>query len=147
MARLNVTIELGAKIFIDTAALVALTDDTDSLYESANALMTEYSKSKIRFYITNLILTEFLNALCSVKFRKAATNFTDTLRRSRYVTYIFVNEPLFDEAYELYRNRSDKDWSLTDCSSFVVMKTQHISLAFTSDKHFEQAGFIKLLEN
>jgi predicted nucleic acid-binding protein len=46
---------------------------------------------------------------------------------------------------DLYRNRADKNWSLTDCISFVVMKRKGITEALTGDHHFEQAGFKALL--
>jgi len=39
-----------------------------------------------------------------------------------------------------YRTRPDKDWSLTDCLSFVVMEQRHLTEALTTDSHFEQAG-------
>jgi predicted nucleic acid-binding protein len=42
--------------------------------------------------------------------------------------------------------RPDKAWSLVDCSSFAIMQQQNISHALTSDHHFEQAGFIRLLK-
>ena len=45
----------------------------------------------------------------------------------------------------LYEKRLDKDWGLTDCISFVVIQREEIIEAFTSDKHFEQAGFVGLL--
>jgi hypothetical protein len=37
--------------------------------------------------------------------------------------------------------RPDKEWSLTDCISFVAMNERNITDALTSDHHFEQAGF------
>jgi predicted nucleic acid-binding protein len=43
--------------------------------------------------------------------------------------------------------RKDKDFSLVDCSSFVLMKELGISAALTTDQHFEQAGFIRLLKD
>ena len=46
----------------------------------------------------------------------------------------------------LYAERPDKDWSLTDCISFVVMRTMDITEALTGDRHFEQAGFTALLK-
>jgi predicted nucleic acid-binding protein len=46
----------------------------------------------------------------------------------------------------LYVNRPDKQWSLTDCISFVVMEREGIADALTGDKHFEQAGFNVLLK-
>jgi predicted nucleic acid-binding protein len=42
--------------------------------------------------------------------------------------------------------RPDKEWSLTDCNSFVVMQHEGISEALTGDHHFEQAGFVALLK-
>lgn len=46
---------------------------------------------------------------------------------------------------QLYTQRPDKDWSLTDCISFVVMKQHGLTEALTADRHFEQAGFKALL--
>jgi predicted nucleic acid-binding protein len=44
-------------------------------------------------------------------------------------------------AFRLFTDRTDKDWSLTDCLSFVVMGRRGIMEALTADHHFEQAGF------
>jgi predicted nucleic acid-binding protein len=46
---------------------------------------------------------------------------------------------------DIYRNRSDKSWSFTDCASFVVMQEQRLDSALTTDSHFSQAGFRALL--
>ena len=52
----------------------------------------------------------------------------------------------FQAGLELYRSRPDKEWSLTDCISFVVMKERGIAEALTGNRHFEQAGFTILLK-
>jgi predicted nucleic acid-binding protein len=52
---------------------------------------------------------------------------------------------LFDAGLELYSRRPDKEWSLTDCISFVVMEEHGLTEALTTDHHFEQAGFTALL--
>jgi predicted nucleic acid-binding protein len=52
---------------------------------------------------------------------------------------------LFKRGVELFRTRRDKEWSLTDCISFLVMQQRGISDALTHDHHFEQAGFTILL--
>jgi predicted nucleic acid-binding protein len=52
---------------------------------------------------------------------------------------------VFADSY-YYAKRLDKDWSLTDCMSFVTMQECGISDALTADHDFEQAGFIALLE-
>ncbi len=57
-----------------------------------------------------------------------------------------ASRELFQRGVELFTQRPDKDWSLTDCTSYVVMKEQDIEDALTTDHHFEQAGFTVLLK-
>jgi predicted nucleic acid-binding protein len=56
-----------------------------------------------------------------------------------------LTEDLFAEGLALFLSRPDKEWSLTDCISFMVMEKRGIRQAFTADKHFAQAGFEALL--
>jgi len=44
-------------------------------------------------------------------------------------------------AFKLFTRYNDKDFSFTDCTSFVVMQKFGIPQAFTFDKHFRQMGF------
>jgi uncharacterized protein len=48
--------------------------------------------------------------------------------------------------FDLFNHRPDKDWSLTDCVSFVVMDDMGLREALSPDHHFEQAGFAILLK-
>ncbi len=57
-----------------------------------------------------------------------------------------TTDQLWQEGIDLYQRSSDKEWSLTDCISFVVMQREGITEALTGDKHFEQAGFTALLK-
>ena len=50
-----------------------------------------------------------------------------------------------NEGLALFGKYNDKDWGLVDCISIAVSKTLNIEDIFTTDKHFEQAGFRKLL--
>jgi hypothetical protein len=68
------------------------------------------------------------------------------LRADPRVVVVPSSRDLFDRAMGLYRSRPDKDWSLTDCVSFVVMRERGITEALTGDHHFEQAGFRALLK-
>lgn len=67
------------------------------------------------------------------------------LRRNPMVTILPPTPKLFEAGIELYESRPDKDWSLTDCISFVVMAEREITEALTGDQHFEQAGLKALL--
>ena len=55
-------------------------------------------------------------------------------------------EELFEAGVEHYARRPDKDWSLTDCISFLVMTEHNLTVAWTADHHFEQAGFTALFK-
>jgi len=57
-----------------------------------------------------------------------------------------AEKQLFEAGFALFRDRPDKEWSLTDCISFVVMKQEGLTEALTRDHHFEQAGFKSLLK-
>jgi hypothetical protein len=59
-------------------------------------------------------------------------------------TVLVASQDLFDKAVTLFSARPDKEWSLTDCTSFVVMQEHGLSEALTSDHHFQQAGFTAL---
>ena len=50
--------------------------------------------------------------------------------------------PLKNAAWNLWKSRPDKTWSLVDCASFVVMQQHGLVEALTTDHHFEQAGFV-----
>lgn len=65
-----------------------------------------------------------------------------TWRATMTITFM----PLYLEGVRFYDDRSDKEWSLTDCISFVVMLREKITEALTGDRHFEQAGFVALLK-
>jgi predicted nucleic acid-binding protein len=67
------------------------------------------------------------------------------LRSESTVKIIPSNAELFAAGVKLYAERPDKEWSLTDCISFVIMQQEGLSDALTGDRHFEQAGFRALL--
>ena len=52
---------------------------------------------------------------------------------------------LFERALKRYQDMSDKSWSLTDCSSFLIMEEERLASALTHDRHFAQAGLQTLL--
>ncbi len=84
---------------------------------------------------------EFANAVSKSRRRHYFPSLLDDLKQNPQVTIIPPDEALFDEGTTLYRDRPDKDWSLTDCISFLVMDREGITDALTGDHHFEQAGF------
>jgi uncharacterized protein len=57
---------------------------------------------------------------------------------------VWVEHPLAAEerrAWQLFLDRPDKMYTLTDCLSFVVMRRLGIDTAIATDVHFRQEGF------
>jgi len=46
----------------------------------------------------------------------------------------------------LLQSQTDKTYSLCDAISFILMRDRGVTDALTTDHHFEQAGFIRLLK-
>jgi uncharacterized protein len=75
------------------------------------------------------------------------TSATSKLREQPDVEIVPSTSDLFQRGTEFFSARPDKEWSLTDCISFVAMNERNITDALTSDHHFEQAGFRILLKD
>ena len=94
---------------------------------------------------TEAILWEWLNALADASARGIAAEGYRRVQADSLVEVVPFDPDLIGAAVSLYGGRTDKDWSLTDCHSFVVMQRRGISDALTSDHHFEQAGLKALM--
>jgi predicted nucleic acid-binding protein len=135
------------KVFVDTAAWLALLNIDDIWHQQAKQIRLELVKQNYIFITTEFVLLEVGDALCSQVLRKNTANFLHNIYQLKSTKIITLSQELFQLGLSLYEQRLDKDWGLTDCISFVVMQREQIQEAFTSDKHFEQAGFIRLLQN
>ena len=100
-----------------------------------------------RLATTGFVLVELADGCASTAQRRAvAAGAVHELRNNPDVTIVPFTDLLFEQGMSLYQQRPDKEWSLTDCISFVVMQREGITDALTGDKHFEQAGFVALLK-
>ncbi len=73
-------------------------------------------------------------------------NYVEGVRTAPYVTLIHIDAATDAAAWTLLKNRGDKPWSLVDATSFIIMQQLGIREALTTDHHFEQANFIRLLK-
>ena len=138
-----------AEIFADTSGWGHLIDKSQKYHLLAGSIYRKAREQKHRFVTTNYILSELVALLSSPLHipRSNAIAFIESLKTSPYVEIIHIDTLLDHEAWRLLVQRQDKAWSLVDCSSFVVMQKRNILEALTTDHHFEQAGFIKLLKD
>ena len=108
--------------------------------------MRSLSQSSDQVVITtSWILLELGDALRRGRDRAAFSALLSEIANDPDTTVIPAEQAMFERALELFAKRPDKEWSLTDCTSFVVMQEQGLTEALTSDHHFEQAGFSALL--
>lgn len=68
---------------------------------------------------------------------------SDILLKEDIVKTVHVSKEIEEKASKLFEKYDDKDFSFTDCVSFVVMKDMGLTEAFAFDHHFEQIGFVK----
>ncbi len=133
------------KVFIDSAAWLALVNKNDEFHEKAKEVRGNLFKEKVSFVTTNQIIIEVANTLSKLRFKKAVVKLIESIEKSKDINVIFIDEEIYTQSWERYKDRDDKEWSLTDCISFIIMEDEGIQRAFTTDHHFEQAGFTKLL--
>ena len=129
--------------FLDTSFLLALVLKDDAHHERALAWQS-YIHGQL--LTTDYILIEFADALhANETFRRIAIATIELLQADHNTLVQPASQDLLNEGLQLFGNRLDKKWSLTDCISFVAMKRQDVTSALTSDHHFEQAGYDALL--
>ncbi|MBM3883395.1 MAG: type II toxin-antitoxin system VapC family toxin [Verrucomicrobia bacterium] len=134
-------------VFLDTAYAVALASRTDEHHTKALTLAQHIAAHRVRLVTTRAVCLEVGDALARLRFRPTAIRFLESLQGAPTVEIVPASETLCAEAFDLYRQRPDKEWGLTDCMAFVVMTQHGLTEALTTDEHFEQAGFKALLRD
>lgn len=130
-------------VFADTGYWIALLNPKDDWH--GRVLDASRALGKVRLITTEMVLDELLAALSKVPVRGFAISGAEAIRSNPNTEVVPQTSIQFGEAFDLYRRMSDKEWSLTDCASFVLMRQRGILEALAHDYHFEQAGFVALL--
>ena len=129
------------RLFADTFYFLALLNKHDEAHERAR----DHSRNVKYLVTTEWVLIELADGLASSQQRNLFPEVRRSLLTNARYQVVSLELPLYEEGLRLYEARPDKDWSLTDCISFVVMQDQGLAEALTADHHFEQAGFKTLL--
>jgi predicted nucleic acid-binding protein len=135
------TASLG-DVFADTSYWLALLVKQDQYHSRAQAWTARITGC---ITTTAAVLLETANALARPAWRASAVALIEHLRQRDDVRVVPFEPALWARGWDLYRNRADKAWSLTDCFSFLVMQQTALTDALTADEHFRQAGFRAVL--
>ena len=136
------------EVFVDTSGWASFFVRTEPHHAKAIELMTQWQQQNGRVVTTNYILSE-LAALFTSPLRVPRSTILDciqTIRSRPWVEVVHIDPSLDEAAWKLFGDRLDKEWSLVDCASFVVMQQRGLTDALTADHHFEQTGFVRLLK-
>jgi uncharacterized protein len=132
-------------LFIDTSYLIAVEYANDQKHREALKHWRSLSKKpSLHIVTTSYVFDEVITFLNDRRLHSKAVEVGRMLLSSRTVNLVHVDEELFYDAWSFFQKRKDKQYSMTDCVSFVLMKRLEIKQALTFDRHFKQAGFVKL---
>jgi predicted nucleic acid-binding protein len=132
-------------VFLDTSHLVALASTRDEYHQRAIEFAQATAAAGRRVVTTEAVLLEVGNSLARRRYRQGAVALLRSLTTDVNASVESITATLFHRGLDLYETRTDKEWGLVDCLSFIVMWDRGLTEALTSDEHFEQAGFIALL--
>jgi predicted nucleic acid-binding protein len=130
-------------MLIDTSGFFCLYNEDEDNHDEA---LEHYDKARIHI-TTNYILAEYVAlALIRGSSRRDTIEFSQRILYDDEVKIVWVDEDLHRRAIELLQKRTDKTYSLCDAVSFIIMRERGINEALTTDKHFEQENFVRLLK-
>ncbi|WP_089721467.1 type II toxin-antitoxin system VapC family toxin [Candidatus Entotheonella palauensis] len=129
-------------MLLDTSGLLCLLNRAEPLHEHARTLYHAAHERLTHSYV----LAEFIALSNARRLPRVTTlTFVIDLTGSPDIETIWVDETLHREAMALLLARQDKSYSLCDAVSFVLMRQRRLIEALTTDRHFEQEGFQRLL--
>lgn len=130
-------------MLLDTSGLLCLHFSTEPLHTQA---CIEYQKATMRL-THNYVIAEYVALANARRFPRASVlDFVVDLLSNPDIEAVWVDESIHRAAVELLTLRQDKTYSLCDAVSFVLMRQRGVSEALTTDRHFEQEGFVRLLK-
>jgi hypothetical protein len=130
-------------IFLDTSAIVAITNTSDAYHAEAADVMNRIRRREIpltRFVTTEYVLNETLTFInCTLKRHELAVSTGEAMLNSNFVEVFRIEDEVFRRSWEIFRR--SEDVSFADCASFALMEYLGIDEVFTLDDHFRRMGF------
>lgn len=128
-------------LFADSAAWIALCDERDKYHAVAHAAFQRLVSQAVVFVMTDYVFAEAATLILYRAGHARAVRFGEWALHSPNVRQVRVDVDLWADAWQLFKKYDDKEFSFVDCTSFIVMRREHLIDAFTFDRHFEQMGF------
>lgn len=128
-------------VFVDTAGWMACADAADPAHRRACAARDAALEEGQLLVTTDFVVDETLTLIRARLGLRAAEAWWQQVDRSMRLRWERIDGNRFEKARQLFFHHRDKDFSFTDCTSFVIMRELSLTHALTTDRHFRQAGF------
>jgi len=128
-------------VFVDTSGWVAVTDGEDGNHVQMCAARNAALEAGQLLVTTDFVVDETLTFLRAKLGVEIAEQWWHAFDRSPRVRWERIEATRFEKAREMFFQYRDKNYSFTDCTSFVVMREAGLTHALTTDRHFRQMGF------
>ena len=128
-------------LFVDTAGWMACADEADCTHKSSCAARDAALEEGQVLVTTDYVMDETLTLIGKRLGLAAAEAWWEQVEGSSRLRWEWIGMPRSERARHLFFRYRDKDYSFTDCTSFVVMQELKLKQALTTDDHFRQMGF------
>lgn len=135
------------EIFIDTGGFFSLLVKNDVFHRRATKILNQAQNERWTFRTTDYVLDETVTLLKARRVPNQIEKLFDVVDRSNFLIVDWIGPEYFSKARDYFMKRLDQGYSFTDCTSFIVMQDRKIKKALTTDSHFLEAGFEKLIES
>ena len=132
-------------IYIDTGALIALSDRNDGNLKRAVLYFKTAVKSGVLFVSGKHVVIEYIDGVAKRINKNKAIQELDSIIGSKLLLIEWENKEDWVQAIEYFKRYKDQKIDLTDCLSFSIMERMGIDTAFTFDSDFQTHGFKVML--
>ena len=132
-------------VFVDTMGWYCLLNRRETRHEAAQAVMKKLARARTPLVTTDYVVDETATLIVARRMPGLLGGFFGMIEASQALTVTPVGPGRFREACSFLLKHRDQGCSFTDVTSFIVMRELGIVEALTDDRHFEKAGFRRLL--
>ena len=129
------------RLFVDSSGWIALSARGDKHYKVAAQSFSATRDEPLHLVTSDYVLDESLTHIQKHFGHRGAVEFGRWVLSNDRVEVARVDDEIWEVAWEMFQSYDDKEWSFTDCTSFVLMQRRQLFVAFSFNHHFQQAGF------
>jgi len=129
------------RIFVDSSGWIALYNRRDGHHARAEQAFKSLQNTAVRLITSDYVIDEALTHIRAWSGHATAVKFGEVIRSHPLVEWTDVDADTWDAGWDIFVRYDDREFSLTDCISFAIMRERAIWEAFTFDRHFQQMGF------